>query len=132
MTRRAAKKHNPEWLEQQVNVPREKCGLLMIAKNDEELETIRDYQAKALANYEDVRIIDRHELFRLEPELEITSDVKAALYSPEEYVVDPFLLPLSNLYVALHYGCTLVTSCSVKRINEDPTKGMWRILAETR
>ena len=41
----------------------------------------------------------------LEPNLEIKAI--GALYSPEEYTVDPYLMVLSNLYVALHHGCQL-------------------------
>jgi glycine/D-amino acid oxidase-like deaminating enzyme len=47
-------------------------------------------------NRESVRIVDREELTKLEPDLNIDK-IHSALLSPEEYVVDPFLLPLSNL-----------------------------------
>ena len=92
MTRRAATKHNEEWINFQTNVPRKKCGLLMVAKSDEEFQTIIDYEIKAKVNGEDVRIIDKRILRQLEPDLEIPETFKGALYSPEEYVVDPFLL----------------------------------------
>lgn len=94
MTRRAATKHNQEWLDSQPNVPRRRCGLLMVATNEEEFNTITDMEVKARANGEDVRIIkNKHELFKLEPHLALNEqDFVAALYSPEEYVVDPFLL----------------------------------------
>ena len=92
MTRRAAIKHNKEWLEVQVNVPRQRCGLLMIAMNDEELKTVADYEIKSTANGEDVRIIGKQELMKLEPNLSITDQAVGAFYSPEEFVVDPFLL----------------------------------------
>ena len=59
-----------------------------------------------------MRKIDVLEIQRMEPNLN-TKDVKAGLYSPNEYVVDPFLLPLSNLYTALELGCTLRTKCRV-------------------
>ncbi len=91
LTRRAAKKHNAEWLQVQVNVPRQKCGLLMVAMTDEEFQTIADYEVKARANGEDVRIIGPGQIRKLEPDLELDG-VIAGLYSPEEYVVDPYLL----------------------------------------
>ena len=47
-------------------------------------------------NDESVRIVDLEELKKLEPDL-CTDEINSALFSPEEYVVDPFLLPLSNL-----------------------------------
>ena len=71
MTRRAATKHNSEWLNSQVNVPRKKCGLLMVAQNDEEFKTLLDYEVKAKVNAEDVRIINKCELKKLEPNLEV-------------------------------------------------------------
>lgn len=57
----------------------------------------------------------------------------AALYSPEEYVVDPFLLPLSNLYVALYHGCQLETHCRVIAVTpEQRNGGGWKVKAEKR
>ena len=52
-----------------------------------------------------MRILHQAELKMLEPNLEIKAI--GALYSPEEYTVDPYLMVLSNLYVALHHGCQL-------------------------
>lgn len=94
MTRRAAEKHNAEWLNSQPNVPRRRCGLLMLAKNEEEFKTITDMEVKARANGEDVRIItSKQQLLCLEPNLALEENgFVAALYSPDEYVVDPFLL----------------------------------------
>ena len=60
----------------------------------------------------------------------------AALYSPEEYVVDPYLLPLSNLYVALHHGCQLETLCRViavtKEREQNGSESCWKVKAEKR
>ena len=113
-----------------MNVPRRKCGLLMVARTEHEFQTIQDYHAKGLANGEDVTIIDRHQLKRLEPDLEMADEPLGALYSPEEYVVDPFLLPLSNLYVALHYGCSLETKCTVTKVARDSMTNLWNVEAE--
>ena len=68
-------------------------------------------------NNEDVRKIDVSEIQRMEPNLN-TTNIKAGLYSPNEYVVDPFLLPLSNLYTALELGCKLRTKSKVIEIEE--------------
>jgi glycerol-3-phosphate dehydrogenase len=131
MTREAAKNHNQQWLDVQVNVPRRRCGLLMVAFNEEELNTIKDMEVKALQNGEDVRIIGYRELRSLEPHLEVASEAIAALHSPEEYVVDPYLLPLSNLYVALHHGCQLVTRCRVVHVQKE-SQPLWKVEAESR
>ena len=98
MTRRAAQKHNDEWLNAQINVPRRKCGLFMVAYNENEFKTLIEYEAIAKANGEDVRIIGKSQLQKLEPNFELVNEAIAALYSPEEYVVDPFLLRMFSLF----------------------------------
>ena len=67
-----------------------------MARNELELEELRRLEILGRGNGESVRIIDREELKKLEPDL-CLEEINSALLSPEEYVVDPFLLPLSNL-----------------------------------
>ena len=43
----------------------------MVAQNDEEFKTLLDYEVKAKVNAEDVRIINKCELKKLEPNLEV-------------------------------------------------------------
>ena len=43
----------------------------MVAQNDEEFKTLLDYEVKAKVNGEDVRIINKCELKKLEPHLEV-------------------------------------------------------------
>ena len=69
MTRKARLKHNPEWLNTQINVPRRKCGLFMIATNDEEFEYLIDIESKGRVNGEDIRILHKAELELMEPNL---------------------------------------------------------------
>ena len=64
----------------------------MIAMNEEEFNTISEYQVKGIANGEDVRIIGKRELVKLEPNLSVVHDSVGALYSPEECLADGFLL----------------------------------------
>lgn len=93
-----------------------------------ELESM--YQI-GISNGEDVRKINVSEIHRMEPNLTI-DEVKAGLYSPNEYVVDPFLLPLSNLYTALEYECKLVTNCKVHKTERVSKEGLtfWNISTE--
>lgn len=74
-------------------------------------------------NEEDIRKIDASDIQRMEPNLNLDG-VKAGLYSPNEYVVDPFLLPLSNLYTALELGCKLKTKCKVIKIEAIKKNGI--------
>ena len=71
LTRRAALKHNSEWLESQINVPRFKCGLIMIATNDEQFEALIEIEAKSRVNGEDVRMLSSTELQLMEPNLKV-------------------------------------------------------------
>ena len=64
----------------------------MIAMNEEEFKTISEFYVKGIANGEDVRILGKRELVKLKPNLEISNESVASLYSPEEYLADPFLL----------------------------------------
>ena len=41
-------------------------------------------------------------------------------------------LALSNLYVALHYGCQLETRCRVVEVTKDLRQGVWKVTAEKR
>ena len=64
----------------------------MIAMNEEEFQTITEYHVKGRANADDVRIIGKRELIKLEPDLKVVNESVAALYSPDECIADPFLL----------------------------------------
>ena len=88
-------------------------------------------EVKAIANGEDVRLIGHREIRQLEPELGTLDSVLMALYSPNEYVVDSYLIALSNLYVALHHGCKLVTRCRVVHAEKLGGK-TWNVQAEKR
>ena len=46
----------------------------MIAMNEEEFKTISEFYVKGIANGEDVRILGKRELVKLEPNLEISNE----------------------------------------------------------
>ena len=58
--------------------------------------------------------------------------IVSALYSSEEYVIDPYLMVLSNLYVALYHGCQLETRCRVTSMEKDKKSGSWKVFVEKR
>eukprot|EP00004_Rigifila_ramosa_P024651 TRINITY_DN7212_c0_g1_i1.p1 TRINITY_DN7212_c0_g1~~TRINITY_DN7212_c0_g1_i1.p1 ORF type:complete len:422 (+),score=50.64 TRINITY_DN7212_c0_g1_i1:140-1405(+) len=126
MTRRAAET-SAAWLAQQPNVPRRRTGLIMLAFDAADLRYLQELKSLGAANGEVVDIISPAEVERREPGLCIEG-VVGALYSPDEYVVDSFLLALSNLYVALHHGCTLRTSAPVHSATR--RDGLWLLLLE--
>ena len=84
-------------------------------------------------NGEDIRKITVTEIQRMEPNLN-TDGIKLGLYSPNEYVIDPFLLPLSNLYTALELGCELFTKCKVVEAQwqDDNEKAHWKVFTESK
>ena len=61
----------------------------MLATTDEEFNILMDIEVKAKVNGDDIRILNENELKILEPELNV-ENVLAALYSPEEFLVDVF------------------------------------------
>ncbi len=85
-----------QWLQSQPNVPRRKSGLLFLAKNLEEREELERLRARAEQNGEKVRLVEKEGLKELEPDLDL-ENIDSGLFSAEEFVVDSFLLPLSNL-----------------------------------
>ncbi len=102
---------NPAWLAEQPNVPRRRCGLLYVALSAEEMATLGEMAAKA--QVAGVRLVDKQEVAALEPGIDM-SGVCGGLISEEEFVVDSFLLALSNLYSALKKGCHMVTGCKME------------------
>ena len=110
---------------------RKKCGSVYLAKTNDDLTELESMYKIGKINGEDVRKINVAEIQCMEPNLN-TEDVKAGLYSPNEYAVDPFLLPLTNLYTALYYGCKLLRSCKVieAKIVKDNKNALWNILIE--
>ena len=82
-------------------------------------------------NGEDIRKIEVSQIQQMEPNLN-TDGIKEGLYSPNEYVIDPFLLPLSNLYTALELGCELITKCKVVDAQwlNDNERTSWKVFTE--
>ncbi len=81
---------------------------------------------KGLENGEDVQVIDVKELEKIEPDL-CQDGIVGALFSPNEYVVDPFLLALSNIYSAIESGATLLTSTEVIQTTWDTKNKIWSV-----
>ena len=98
-----------QWLQSQPNVPRRKSGLLFLARNGDERKELERLQARAQQNGEKVRIVEKAELMTLEPHL-CLENIDSGLLSPEEYIVDPYLLPLSNLVKHLDSNCIEIPS----------------------
>ena len=85
------------------NVPFKRCGSLIIAKTDEEVETIEKIYNRAIQRgTKDVLILESEYIYEMEPNLNV--DIKKALYSKNTGVICPFDLALSYGEVAFDNG----------------------------
>ena len=70
---------------EQMGVPHKRCGKLIVATNQQQVETLEAILLKGLANgVEGLEIINQARLFALEPEL----NALAAIWSPETGIID--------------------------------------------
>ncbi|MCB2295814.1 FAD-dependent oxidoreductase [Clostridium algoriphilum] len=85
------------------NVPFKRCGSLIIAQNDEEVEVITNIYNRAIERgIKDVSILEPEYIYEMEPNLKV--EVKKALYSKNTGVICPFDLALSYGEVAFDNG----------------------------
>lgn len=85
------------------NVPFKRCGSLIIAQTDEEVEIIKKIYNRAIERgTKDVLILEPEYIYEMEQNLNI--DVKKALYSKNTGVICPFDLALSYGEVAFDNG----------------------------
>lgn len=63
-----------------------KCGKVVVANNQEELESLYELEKRGLKNAVNVRIIDEEELLTIDPNVKT---YKKALHSPDTATVDP-------------------------------------------
>src|SRR6185436_8988692 len=85
-------------------VPHRRCGKLIVATDEKQLDELKGIQAKAHANgVTDVVWMTRQQALALEPELQCV----AALYSPSTGIIDSHALMLSYLGDAEAKGAML-------------------------
>lgn len=97
----------------QLDVPYQKQGKLVVARNKEEIETLKRLKGQGDANgVRNLDIIDAHAMNRLEPNIRGI----AALYSGETAVTAPYLLTIALAENALENGATFFLNTVLKRI----------------
>ncbi|MGK0468822.1 NAD(P)/FAD-dependent oxidoreductase [Clostridium sp.] len=85
------------------NVPFKRCGSLIIAQTDEEVNMIQKTYNRAIARKtRDVQLLEPEYIYEMEPNLNV--DVKKALYSKNTGVICPFDLALAYGEVAFDNG----------------------------
>jgi glycerol-3-phosphate dehydrogenase len=103
-----------EYLEirKELNLPLLKTGAMVAAWTEEEEARLAGVLKKGLANgVGDLRMLSQQEIHSMEPHLD--SSVRAAIYIPREYVIDPWSAPLAYLLQALENGGQAVFNAEV-------------------
>ncbi len=99
------------------NLTINRCGKLVIARDEEELETLYELEKRGKTNEVDVSLIDEEEVKKIDPN---AKTYKKALYSPTTSTVDPVELckfikmELERKNVEISFG-----EAYVKRVNNN-------------
>lgn len=86
-------------------------GVLMVARNDDELETVKVYYQRGKERGVKVELLSREQALALEPEL--NPEIVGALYAPEGGSVMPFELAAALMENAMQNGAQLLTEAPV-------------------
>ncbi len=109
------------------DLPHRACGKLVVATDEAERARLEALHAQAQRNGAgDVRLIDRAELARLEPNVRAV----AALHSPRTGIVDAHALVASYRREAEHHGAVLALGHAVIALARD--QAGWRVRTATR
>jgi L-2-hydroxyglutarate oxidase len=85
-----------------------RCGKLVVAKNEAELPALRELHRRGIANDVDVRLISAEEAKKIEPRVKTCQH---ALWSPTTSSVDPGEVMTALVSAALEAGVSMRTSC---------------------
>lgn len=97
---------------EELDVPFKRIGSLVVGSNEEDMEKIKKLYKKGIANkVPDLRIIDREEVLRMEPNL--NPEIKFALYSPTCGITSPFELTVALAENAIDNGVELLLNSEV-------------------
>lgn len=98
---------------ERLGVPHKRCGKVVVAASDAELETLEELKATGDANgAPGLRIIDRKELASLEPHVDGT----CALHSPSTGILDPAEFVQALRRLAEGRGAQILTEAEVTAI----------------
>lgn len=81
-------------------------GIMLVARNEEEMETVRAYYERGRERGVNVRLLSKEEVFAQEPNLD--PGIVGALYAPEGGSVMPFELAAALMENAIHNGAKLL------------------------
>jgi L-2-hydroxyglutarate oxidase LhgO len=96
------------------SIPYERCGKLIVAQNEQQLERLQGILVHGHKNgVEDLRLLSETELHQLEPEV----NAIGAIHSPSTGIVDSHELMLSLLQDAQEAGAELILNTSVEAVS---------------
>ena len=102
-------------LQDQLGLDIKWLGSLVVAVNDEEMDTLHDLLARGIKNgVKNLEILDREATLAKEPNLK--KDIKGSLWAPTAGVCWPFGVALSFARCAVQNGAEVLTNCAVKKI----------------
>ncbi len=108
-------------IRKKLGLPLMKTSALVIAWTEEEENLLEGILEKAKLNgIGDTKIINKKEV--LSKETQLSSDVRAAIYVPREYVIDPWTAPNMYMLQAIKNGATLLRETEVKAGKYDGEK----------
>jgi glycerol-3-phosphate dehydrogenase len=103
---------------EQVGIPLETSGALLVAWSPEQLRALEGIEAKAAENgYRGARALGPDELYRREPAL--GHGAQGALEIPDEGIVCPFTTTLACATEAVQGGCALALNARVSAIERN-------------
>jgi glycerol-3-phosphate dehydrogenase len=106
-----------EQLNNELNFGYEECGSLVLAFNQEEIESLEALRENGIKNgVHDLTIIDQEKLLAMEPH--INPEVKKALYCPTAGFTSPYELTIALAENAIHNGVELKLKEEVIAINQ--------------
>jgi len=111
----------------ELNVPFNRIGSYVIAKDEEDMKTIKDlYDNGVKLGINDMEIIDGNEVRKNEPNL--NKDIVGALYAPSAGIVESWELAIANAENAMDNGTELKLNFEVKDIEKN--NGVFKISSE--
>ncbi len=104
-----------EQMASDLDIPYEKCGSLVLAFDDTDLNTIQTLYDRGVQNgVPDMQLLTPAEVAEMEPN--ITTDITGALFAPTGGVVSPWELAIAQLEVAVTNGAEVLLSREVTNV----------------
>lgn len=94
-----------------LNVTFQQNGILLVARNEEEMETVKVYYERGKERGVNVRLLSKEEVFAQEPNLD--PSIVGALFAPEGGSVMPFELAAALMENAIVNGAKLLTDTEI-------------------